>query len=54
MSIIGHSSLNKIVKENGVKRPSESVGRVNTEIVDARLQGMQKGVRDGMDVSRVS
>ncbi len=54
MSIIGHNSLNKIVKENGVKRPSEILDRLNTEVVHALLQRSQKAVRDGMDISLIS
>ena len=54
MSIIGHNSLNKIVKENGVKRPSEILDRLNLEVVHALLQRSQKAVRDGMDISLIS
>jgi ligand-binding sensor domain-containing protein/serine phosphatase RsbU (regulator of sigma subunit) len=54
MSIIGHNSLNKIVKENGIKRPSEILDRLNIEVVHALLQRSQKAVRDGMDISLLS
>jgi ligand-binding sensor domain-containing protein/serine phosphatase RsbU (regulator of sigma subunit) len=54
MSIIGHNSLNKIVKENGVKRPSEILDHLNIEVVHALLQRSQKAVRDGMDISLIS
>lgn len=54
MSIIGHNSLNKIVKENGIKRPAEILDHLNIEIVHALLQRSQKAVRDGMDISLIS
>jgi ligand-binding sensor domain-containing protein/serine phosphatase RsbU (regulator of sigma subunit) len=54
MSIIGHNSLNKIVKENGIKRPSEILDHLNIEIVHALLQRSQKAVRDGMDISLIA
>ena len=54
MSIIGHNSLNKIVKENGIKRPAEILDHLNIEIVHALLQRSQKAVRDGMDISLIA
>ena len=54
MSIIGHNSLNKIVKENGITRPSEILDHLNIEVVHALLQRSEKAVRDGMDISLVS
>lgn len=54
MSIIGHNSLNKIVRESGVTRPSEILDRLNIEVVHALLQRSEKAVRDGMDISLIS
>lgn len=54
MSIIGHNSLNKIVRESGITRPSEILDRLNTEVVHALLQRSEKAVRDGMDISVIS
>ncbi|MCU0378990.1 MAG: SpoIIE family protein phosphatase [Bacteroidales bacterium] len=53
MSIIGHNSLNKVVKENGIRRPSEILDHLNIEVVHALLQRSEKAVRDGMDISIV-
>ena len=54
MSIIGHNSLNKIVKENGIKKPSEILDHLNIEVVHALFQRHEKAVRDGMDISLIS
>ncbi len=54
MSIIGHNSLNKIVRESGITRPSEILDHLNIEVVHALLQRSEKAVRDGMDISLVS
>ena len=54
MSIIGHNSLNKIVKENGIRLPSEILDHLNIEVVHALLQRSEKAVRDGMDISILS
>ncbi len=54
MSIIGHNSLNKIVKESGIRKPSEILDHLNIEVVHALLQRHEKAVRDGMDISIIS
>ncbi len=54
MSIIGHNSLNKIVRESGITRPSEILDHLNIEVVHALLQRSEKAVRDGMDISLIS
>ena len=54
MSIIGHNSLNKIVRESGITRPSEILDHLNIEVVHALLQRSEKAVRDGMDISIIS
>mgnify|MGYP001160587448 FL=1 len=54
MSIIGHNSLNKIVRESGISRPSDILDHLNIEVVHALLQRSEKAVRDGMDISLIS
>jgi len=54
MSIIGHNSLNKIVRESGITRPSDILDHLNIEVVHALLQRSEKAVRDGMDISLLS
>ncbi len=54
MSIIGHNSLNKIIRESGVTRPSDILDHLNIEVVHALLQRSEKAVRDGMDISLIS
>ncbi len=54
MSIIGHNSLNKIVRESGITRPSDILDHLNIEVVHALLQRSEKAVRDGMDISLIS
>lgn len=54
MSIIGHNSLNKIVKENNIRKPSEILDHLNIEVVHALFQRNEKAVRDGMDISIIS
>jgi serine phosphatase RsbU (regulator of sigma subunit) len=54
MPIIGQNSLNKIVRESGITRPSEILDHLNIEVVHALLQRSEKAVRDGMDISLIS
>ena len=54
MSIIGHNSLNKIVRESGIEKPSDILDHLNIEVVHALLQRSEKAVRDGMDISVIS
>jgi len=54
MSIIGHNSLNKIVRESGITRPSDILDHLNIEVVHSLLQRSEKAVRDGMDISLIS
>jgi len=54
MSIIGHNSLNKIVRESGITKPSDILDHLNIEVVHALLQRSEKAVRDGMDISVIS
>jgi len=54
MSIIGHNSLNKIVKEYGIRKPSEILDHLNIEVVHSLFQRSEKAVRDGMDISLIA
>jgi ligand-binding sensor domain-containing protein/serine phosphatase RsbU (regulator of sigma subunit) len=53
MSIIGHNSLNKIVREYSVTKPSEILNHLHEEVVQALLQHTDRAVRDGMDISLI-
>jgi serine phosphatase RsbU (regulator of sigma subunit) len=50
MSIIGHNSLNKVVREYGLTRPSAIVDQLNIEVMKALLQRHEKKINDGMDL----
>jgi ligand-binding sensor domain-containing protein/serine phosphatase RsbU (regulator of sigma subunit) len=54
MSIIGHNSLNKVVREYGITRPSAILDQLNTEINKAILQSHEKGINDGMDLTLIA
>ncbi len=54
MSIIGHNSLNKIVMEYGLKKPSEILNELHQEVVHALLQRTEKAIKDGMDISLIA
>ncbi len=52
MSIIGHNSLNKIVKEYGLKEPATILDHLNDEVVNTLQQQADDGeVKDGMDLA---
>jgi serine phosphatase RsbU (regulator of sigma subunit) len=52
MSIIGHSSLTKIVREYGILEPGEILTRLNQEIVSTLTKRSDSGdVLDGMDLA---
>ena len=55
MSIIGHNSLDKIVKEYGVTEPGEILSQLNREVTMTLHQQIEKSqidaVKDGMDLS---
>jgi len=55
MSIIGHNSLNKIVKEYGILKPGEILTRLNQEL-ESTLQQRSDAtdVLDGMDLALVA
>jgi serine phosphatase RsbU (regulator of sigma subunit) len=54
MSIIGHNSLNKVVREYGLTRPSAILDQLNAEVNKAILQSQEKGINDGMDLTLIS
>jgi serine phosphatase RsbU (regulator of sigma subunit) len=54
MSIIGHNSLNKIVREYGITRPSAIVDQLNIEVMKSLLQRHEKAVTDGMDIALIA
>jgi serine phosphatase RsbU (regulator of sigma subunit) len=51
MSIIGHNSLNKIVREYGIVKPSAILDQLNNEVVKALLGRHETTVNDGMDLT---
>ncbi len=54
MSIIGHNSLDKVVKEYGITEPGPILDQLNTEIVSALMQRHEETIKDGMDMALVS
>jgi ligand-binding sensor domain-containing protein/serine phosphatase RsbU (regulator of sigma subunit) len=54
MSIIGHNSLNKVVREYGLTRPSAIVDQLNIEVMKALLQRHEKKINDGMDLTLIA
>jgi serine phosphatase RsbU (regulator of sigma subunit) len=54
MSIIGHNSLNRVVREIGLTKPAAIIDRLNTEVMCTLLQRHEKSITDGMDLSLIS
>ncbi len=54
MSIIGHNSLNKIVREYGLVKPAAILDQLNNEVVKALLARHETTINDGMDLSLVA
>ena len=54
MSIIGHNSLNKVVREYGYTRPSAIVDQLNNEVMKALMQRHEKAINDGMDLALIA
>ena len=54
MSIIGHNSLNKVVREYGITRPSAIMDQLNTEVLKALMQRNEETINDGMDMAIIS
>jgi ligand-binding sensor domain-containing protein/serine phosphatase RsbU (regulator of sigma subunit) len=53
MSIIGHNSLNKIVKEHKIYKPAEILDMLNFEVISNLQRTDSEGgaIQDGMDIS---
>jgi len=54
MSIIGHNSLNKVVREYGYTRPSAIIDQLNNEVMKALMQRHEKAITDGMDLALIA
>lgn len=54
MSIIGHNSLDKVVREYGIVKPSEILDKLNIEVIKSILQSQEKGINDGMDLALIA
>lgn len=54
MSIIGHNSLNKVVREYGLTRPAAIIDQLNIEVMKSLLQRHEKCINDGMDLALVA
>jgi ligand-binding sensor domain-containing protein/serine phosphatase RsbU (regulator of sigma subunit) len=54
MSIIGHNSLNKVVREYGLTRPSAILDQLNVEVIKSILQSQERGINDGMDLALIA
>jgi serine phosphatase RsbU (regulator of sigma subunit)/streptogramin lyase len=54
MSIIGHNSLNKVVREYGIIHPAAILDQLNVEVIKSILQSQEKGINDGMDLALIA
>jgi serine phosphatase RsbU (regulator of sigma subunit) len=54
MSIIGHNSLNKVVREYGITRPAAILDQLNTEVLKALRQRNEEIINDGMDMTLIA
>ena len=54
MSIIGHNSLNKVVREYGITRPSAILDQLNCEVLKALMQRNEETINDGMDMTLIA
>jgi serine phosphatase RsbU (regulator of sigma subunit) len=54
MSIIGHNSLNKVVREYGIIRPGAILDQLNIEVVKALMQRKGETINDGMDLTLIA
>lgn len=54
MSIIGHNSFNKVVREYGLTRPSAILDQLNIEVMKSLLQRHEKAINDGMDLALIA
>jgi serine phosphatase RsbU (regulator of sigma subunit)/streptogramin lyase len=54
MSIIGHNSLSKVVREYGLTRPGAILDQLNVEVMKSLLQRHERAVMDGMDLALIA
>ena len=54
MSIIGHNSLNKVVREYGIMRPGAILDQLNAEVIKALAARNEECINDGMDMSLIA
>jgi len=54
MSIIGHNSLNKVIREFGLTKPSAIIDQLNIEVMKSLLQRHEKAINDGMDLALIA
>lgn len=54
MSIIGYNSLNKVVREYGLTRPSAILDQLNIEVIKSIIQSQEKEIHDGMDLALIA
>lgn len=54
MSIIGHNSLNKVVREYGIKEPGAILDQLNAEVVKALMHRKEESINDGMDLTLIA
>ena len=54
MSIIGHNSLSKVVREYGLTRPAAILDQLNLEVMKALLQRHERAIMDGMDLALIA
>lgn len=54
MSIIGHNSLDKVVKEYGIKKPGAILDMLNEEVVKALMHRKEETITDGMDLALIA
>ena len=53
MSFIGYTSLNKIIIEQGIYKPSDILNRLNEEVATTLHQKGEDIVNDGMDIALI-
>lgn len=54
MSIIGHNSLTKIVREYGLTRPGAILDQLNVEVTRSLIQRGDEVINDGMDLALIA
>jgi ligand-binding sensor domain-containing protein/serine phosphatase RsbU (regulator of sigma subunit) len=54
MSIIGHNSLNKVVREYGITHPGPILDQLNAEVTKALVHRDEETIKDGMDMALIA